>query len=115
MGDDGARADADAPLGADEDQPPPDAEQDRGYVRGDDGERANPYARDPYARDPYDDRRADDQADDEDDRGPPPARQGRGWREAPPPDDQDDQPPPAPRYQDRPPYSAADEAPRDGY
>jgi penicillin-binding protein 1A len=115
MGDDGARADADAPLGADEDQPPPDAEQDRGYVRGADADRANPYARDPYARDPYDDQRAGDQGDDGDDRGPPPARQGRGWREAPPPDDQDDQPPPAPRYQDRPPYSAADEAPRDGY
>ena len=114
MGDDGARADADAPPGDDQDQPP-DAGQDRGYVRGDDGERANPYARDPYAHDPYDGQRAADQGDDGDDRGPPPPRQGRGWREAPPPDDQDDQPPPAPRYQDRPPYSAADEAPRDGY
>ncbi len=118
-GDAGDQTDADnPPPGADEDQPPPDAGQDRDrpYARGDDG-RANPYARDPYARDPYDDPRADDQGaqtGSQDDRGPPPPRSGRGWREGPPPDDED-QAPPAPRYQDRPPYSAADADPRDGY
>lgn len=122
MTDDETRADAGAPPGAEADEPPPDAGQDPGYARGDDGDRANPYARDPYARDPYEDPRADpqaggqrayDQGDYEDDRGPPPPRQGRGWREAAPPDEADD--PPPPRAQDRPPYSAADEAPRDGY
>ena len=108
MGDVGARADDSAPEagadGAAEDQPAPDVRQDSGrpYARGEDDERANPYARDPYARDPYDEPRADEPRADEPradgayggQDGPPPPRQGRGWRGEPTPDDGNEQPPP---------------------
>jgi membrane peptidoglycan carboxypeptidase len=129
VGADGAQADADdAPAAAEQDQPPPPVVEpaparpyarggyeDSGsaYARGGYDDRSNPYARDPYARDPYGDPGADGQGDGQDERAPPQPRAGRGWREEPPPDDQDDAPPP--RYQDRPPYSAADGDPRDGY